>query len=543
MKLFTSWLRAPAPNSFILCLAAALSVGCTGSYGSLNTTSRLVVTIVSSGNLGAKDKPFPLSFDPSPPIALKIVAMRADGQIDPTYNGYVRLSVKPGSVVGVTGDANRVDGRNVLLQSGVVENVSVSIAASFGPTHIWAEDVGYTPADPLRKPPPQCANGIDDNGNGVVDYPAEPGCFAANDDNEDLGTYAAGASGTVWFVSPRIADVRGVTQGGAGTSFPHQAVQVDTGWRSDTLKFDFSTIVTRIASDGFYVTDIDDKRGFSSVFAYNFSSPPRMRVCDRLRSLGGTASDFFGFTEIGFPTWELEEWVPLVKDEHGVPLPADQQPPGARECLIPEPHGFPVPDIERDETTGNFVSTASLLANIAALVRVESHPDPDPNKVVDLHVSKHFGPAFPQPPGYGPTDDATNCDLNKDGKVDFNTDPEKTCAANCTKDVECTEYSNFLSRSAFILTMITKDPVTHFPVSGSIQADSSTAAEIDPVALRGQPIRSFTGTLRYFSGGTQFTIEARCSDDIVTDLNSSPVGSDHACVHPRTDSENNSASN
>src|SRR5438270_430821 len=86
---------------------------------------------------------------------------------------------------------------------------------------------------------------------------------ASGDDNEDLGTYAAGASSTVWFTTPRVADVRGVAQGGAATSFPHQQVSMDTGYHphpDNPTNFDFSVIVTRIAADGFYVTDINDPR-------------------------------------------------------------------------------------------------------------------------------------------------------------------------------------------------------------------------------------------------------------------------------------------
>jgi hypothetical protein len=165
-----------------------VGVGCGDSYGNLNTTSRLVVTLQALQGQGTREKPFPLSFDPSPPIGLKIVAMGPDGQVDTSYNSFVRLSVKPGSVVGVTGDPGSASGRNVLLKAGVADNVAVSIAASYGATHIWAEDIGYTPADPQRQPPPQCSDGIDNNNNGLIDFPADPGCAFANDDNEDLGT-------------------------------------------------------------------------------------------------------------------------------------------------------------------------------------------------------------------------------------------------------------------------------------------------------------------------------------------------------------------
>jgi hypothetical protein len=505
-------------------LVGATGAGCIGSYEHLGATSRLVVSFTTGADPGTREKPLPLTFDKSAPIPVKIVAFDQNGQIDSSYNGYVRITVKPGTVVELTGPGT--NGRNVLMQGGVADNIGVSTAGSFGTTHIWAEDVGYVPVDPRRNPPPQCADGIDNNNNGLIDYPADPGCAFANDDDENLGSFAAGASPIVWFTIPRLADVRGVAQGGAATSFPHQQVTIDTGYHphpGDPNVYDFNVIVTRISSDGFYVTDIDDKRGYGSVFAYNFSSPPEMRICDRLKALGGTASDFYGFTELGFPTWDIEPWNPRE-----------------RPCLIPPPHVLTAVETARDATAGTYINPQFLTKQIAALVRLQN----DPANKVDVHVSKHFGPGFPRKEtNYAPEDGATNCDLNRDSKVDFTTDPEKTCANSCAADLECTEYSNFLSHSAFNLVVSAPDPLTGFAQTGSIQADGSSAADFDPVALKGQPMHGFTGTLRYFSGGTQYTIEARCSDDIVVDMNTPLMDSDRACVHARTASDNNSASN
>src|SRR5205823_14806948 len=131
-------------------------------------------------------------------------------------------------------------------------------------------------------------------------FPADPGCFSPDDDDEGAGTNATGASDLIYFVKPRIADVRGVAEnGGNSTAFPHEQVQVDTGYHPETNTYDFDVIVTRISSDGFYVTDVEDQnnRGYASVFAFTFSPPQKLGVCDRLRSFGGTSSDFFGFTE------------------------------------------------------------------------------------------------------------------------------------------------------------------------------------------------------------------------------------------------------
>jgi hypothetical protein len=323
-----------------------------------------------------------------------------------------------------------------------------------------------------------------------------------------------------------------VAQGGAATSFPHQAVNVDTGYHptpNDPTRYDFHLIVTRLSSDGFYVTDLCDDveqkafsdaqdklaspsdpsswghswdalcapvngqryqpRGYASVFAYNFSTPPLMRQCDRLRSFAGTASDFYGFTEIGFPTWELEPWDPQ-KRPCMIP-PAHQLVACFKDC--DKPSFEDANDIVRDGTTGLYSTPQKLTQQIAAVVRLVT----DPDHKIEVHVSKHFGPNFPKAPAYAPEDDATNCDLNRDSKVDFTVGTaEATCAAACALDTECTEYSNFQQHSAFNLVVQNPDPSGVSQDIGTILADGSTAADFDPVALRGRTIHSFTGTLR-----------------------------------------------
>jgi hypothetical protein len=262
--------------------------------------------------------------------------------------------------------------------------------------------------------------------------------------------------------------------------------------------------------------DAQAATGYSSVFAYNFSPPPDMRVCDRLKSFGGTSSDFFGFTEINYPTWELDQWDPNV-----------------RPCGVPEPHLLTVFEVG---------DTVTLLKNTAALVRVQTAP------ALDVHVTSKFGPGFPMCNLTDAKndvwvctigDEATNCDLNKDGKVDFSKNPEKTCAATCSGDPgkECTEYSDYLGRGNFQIVM--KDPNN---VIGSVLANGLAANNFDAHALRGKTIGAFTGTLRYFSGGSQFTIEARCDADIVADPTKKPLPSDQACVFPRTFDDSNDTS-
>ena len=289
-----------------------------------------------------------LSFSNVAPFIFDFQALTADGQVDTTFNGFVRISAHPGAISSITG--NGAEGRNVQLTNGVATGITVNVLGAYGDTHLWAEDIGYVPADPAGNPP-ECADGIDNNNNGLIDFPADPGCAFANDDTEDGGSYTTGVSETLFFNLPRVADVRGVSQGGTATSFPSEQVQVDPGPAMPSVpctdqknpKADHKSpcvVVTRIAADGFYVTDITETRGFSSVYAYNFSAPPNMAICDRITSFGGTSSDFYGFTEVNYPTWTLDVYEGY-----------DPKNNVGRPCGIPEPHVFAVGDLPVQPTT------------------------------------------------------------------------------------------------------------------------------------------------------------------------------------------------
>jgi len=479
-----------------LLLAVCVAVSCQQAPFPEIVTGNHIVVQLTGGDPGNPNNRHPIDFNPSTPYTFHVQVQRPDGSIDTDFNSYLRLSAKPGTVY---------TGRNLLMQNGEAD-ASITLVAAFGDTKIWAEDVGYLPVSDLtRQPPPACSDGIDNDGDGWVDYPADPGCFSANDDTEEAGTLAAGVSEALYYALPRIADVRGVTvTSGTGTPFPKEQLLIDTGYDPVTTKFNFDVVVTRIASDGFYVTDVQDQqsRGYASVYAFTFSTPQKIGVCDRLRSLTGTASDFFGFTELGFPTWSVEYWDP-----------------NARPCLVPEPYVFTIPDLGTKPTLFRYES---------ALVRLLA----DTSTGLTLRVGAHFGPNKPNPPN-AITADATDCDINGSGKVEFSDPEEAACANACQADVECTEYQSFLSEGGF--TIVVSDGTS----SVKAQGNATAATSFDPVSYANKNLKAFTGTLRYFSGGSQFTIEARCDADIVTDLNAQPLSSSQSCVNANGNNPDN----
>lgn len=491
-------------------------------FGGVRGGKRLIVELIKPadpaqpGGTGTREKPRPIAINTPQTFRIKVRAINVDGSPDTSFSRYVRISSKPGAIQPFASNED-TEGRNLVLRNGESAEVNVSMVNAYGTTFIVADDLGYTPADPLRKPPPACANGKDDDGDGTIDSPADEGCAFANDDSEETGTFTQGVSEPVFFALPRVADIRGLTcQPGLGcsssgaTPFPKEQILVGTGYDELSRVFGFNTLVSRIASDGFYIQDLGDTRapvgdpkegqgGFVGLFAFNFNPPPRMRVCDRVKTLGGTTSEFFGFTQLSYPTWTLEEWDPTV-----------------RRCLLPD--GFRL-------KPGIISDTGNLLALSGSYVRVETADD----KSLGAKVTPKFGPGDMKKVGvdmttgefvYQASADASNCDLNKDGKVDFTPKSEENgCAQSCTKDPECTEWSNYASRSTFRITVRDSNNLTV-----AVQADATTSALFNPVEMKGKPLRHFAGTLHYFSGGSQFTVEARCKDDIVAERTTNAKG-------------------
>jgi len=496
--------------SLFLLFVATFTASCSNDgFGRVRNPPRLIVVLDPANDPGAPTKPLALAIDTPVPFKIVVRALNEDGSVDTTFNRHVRISSKPGAIEPLTGPDT--DGRNLLLKNGESVSVDLRITNAYGITYILADDLGYIPADPLRDPPPACANGVDDDGDGVLDFPADNGCAFANDDDEKGGTFSQGVSTPIYFKLPRIADARGLKcVGGVGcsgtgaTPYPREQLQLDVGDRDSNSDGSepFDTVVIRLSGDGFYATDLGPpsepgKTGFNSIFSFNFNAPPRMRTCDRLKSFSGTANEFFGFTQIAYPTWILEEWDP-----------------SKRPCLVPEPQRL-APTVIQDPS--------ELLRRSGSLVRVETAAD----KSQKAKITPKFGPGDIQKNAGGlyiATPDASNCDFDRNGKITFDGNPEAVCSTSCTADSECTEWSNWIARQTFRITVTDANGA-----QAAIQADASASAGFDPVALKGVLLRSFAGTLHFFSGGSQYTIEVRCKDDITIPLDEPTFVSDKIC--------------
>ena len=466
------------------------------------------------------------------------------GNDDNGFNGYTRLKVVPGAVNRVEGTG--AIGRNIKFDNGRATGTAY-VTAVFGEARLWFEDIGYvpTPAGAV----PACANGQDDDADIAADYPSDPGCAFADDNNEEDGTLLTGVSPPVHYDLPTLADVNGR---GSTTPFPAVAVDIKTNLPA-------TVIVTRVSSNGFFVTDITDPMNeYNHLFAFNFNTPAGMRVCNRLSLLTGTAAEFFGFTEINFPSYEIgrvnvDADVRCKRD-----TPGDNGQNGCapgqfceridefdefgvcQPCMVPQPALI----------MGADVNNATFMEALeSGLVTMEQ-----------LRISPNIGPDNPEEIAEGMfafTPNASNCDLNGDGLVDFFALDESACANQCSDDPECSEWTGFAARGNY----------KAHQGNAMIQLNTGTAQGFNPLNHKGQTLQYVTGNLRNFSGGSlNWTIETRCSDDLgcafdpacrdvqtcingcngeqaCIDVCNIPRDPSRACITPATESDNDAGTN
>lgn len=246
------------------------------------------------------------------------------------FDGFVQVEMVPGDVMSLTSETNEVLRTNIRVTAGAQAQAVLEVEGAYGEARVWVEDVGLDP-DPLQNA--ACDDGQDNDGDGLVDYPQDPGCFLRNDGSEEPGTHAVGVSDPIHYQNPRLADVQGCK---LVPDLERQSVRVDRG----------TMWVTAVTPNGFYVSDsayiegaCDTSTGcceggrYSHIYAFNFNTPYNMRVCDRLAVVSGIVGDFYGFTELNFPSWEHADVNP---EEPGVQLLRDEPDQiGPSQCELP----------------------------------------------------------------------------------------------------------------------------------------------------------------------------------------------------------------
>jgi hypothetical protein len=407
---------------------------------------------LSSGSAATPDEPNAFS-NGGTAFSFDVQAIGADGApVD--WDGFVRVAALPGQLVSVGGDA----APNVHMTGGRVEGVSVVVALAYGDVRVWFEDVGYEPGEPGTA---LCGDGVDEDGDRRFDFPDDPGCFASNDESEEDGHGGVGVSEALWFANPTLAEVQGRT---SRSPLDGASITVDRG----------RLVVTRVAVDGLYATDLDES-SWGHIYLFNFSTPAGVRVCDGLTRVDGIVGEFFGYTELSFPSWEAVEW-----DDTEM-------------CPVPEPTVLGAATLADADTMESLE---------ASLVRVTNVTVGSPR----------------------------SCDLDGDRSIDLADAAESGCVDACNADPTCYESTQFARYGQLAVALDAAVGPKVYVVA------SDTVPEFDPSAHTGERLPAVTGTLRQVEFlDPPWLIEPRCPDDLVVD--GDPLPSSEACVERRTEPE------
>lgn len=492
------------------------------------------VRLLGGQSIGTAEQPLPFSNN-STDVSVDIFARRDDApnQLDRQFSGWVVLDVRPS---GLIDPATRV----TKLENGEARNVTVRFKQAYGTVRIVASEEGYVPrlTDPGNA---ACINGIDDDGDGFVDFPGtggganstagDRGCFAANDDDESGGTGASGASGPIFFANPRISDVQAPIQAGGDDESPlfGTRVTIDRGFM----------LVTRVGVDGMYLTDFDgvkyqgnnfviDPLGLSyrSVFAFNFSTPANLYEGDCLVQLDGSVDEFFGYTEIGKPTWKKGDaaYCGQLAANTGLSLCAAPANEGAnaraareRACRLAI-EGLANTPVELTRMVIDDGTKRSLWDNRlrdaerfeSALIQLSScSADTDCTDGGTCNRATGRCSTAAKNPVRIFTE-LRVCDSNGDGIVDFSIKAESDCSNDCGDDPRCVVAETYRRFGQWTVHFVDgTDQLREVSVT-----TTGSAPNFDPTAAKGREIGKLVGTMRHLNfGRPAWIVEPRRSSD------------------------------
>lgn len=242
----------PTRTASLSCLVVlGVVTGCHVTIEREQNTLPLSFKVEISEEVGTEQDPLPYVTEPRT-FTIDVQAVDLKGQPADWFEGEVFLDLAPRGRLA-TGQA-----RTLTLKKGKAENVVVGIQGVHGASNIWVEDRGSD---------------------------AEP------------GSYATGLSPTLHVTHPTLYDVSQTTNI-ATSALNGDFVQINTAGRR--------LIVSGIAVDGFYITDLDEPtQAFNAIFARTFSRPRGVETGDLITEIVGTVEEFFGFTQLSFPTYKV----------------------------------------------------------------------------------------------------------------------------------------------------------------------------------------------------------------------------------------------
>jgi hypothetical protein len=279
------WLLCLGP---VIAVAATAALACVDERPGLAGTSSLRVVVEQPEHLGSQTVRLR---DDDRRVALDIVALDAQGELDPTLSGEVAIFAQYlGSLSPIGHDGQPL---RIALEGGT-GRATLDLPQVFGPTVLWVED----------------------------SLSASP-------------TYATGTSPALWYRDPYLADVSRPVDEMAFAALqrsPLEGKQVEvSGSRHGD---DGRLVVTGAYAQGYTLSDVDCARlpctagAYDHILVFSFGLPLDRRgepieVGHQVRLVAGAVSEFNGLTEIGFPVTEL---VDGAADERLLPEPVPLDP-------------------------------------------------------------------------------------------------------------------------------------------------------------------------------------------------------------------------
>lgn len=233
--------------------AAFVAASCEVDLGKVVDGPLTFQVVAAGGDWGSEAHPLEFASDE---MTLTVSVRALDQNGEPTrVDGDVHINVAP------TGKLIKGQRPWITLKNGVAKNVPIGLKNIHGKSFIWIEDTGP--------------------------------------DDEHPGSYATGLSDPIWVRYPTIRNMQ-ETDNILSSPLKGDFVEIEIGERT--------LIVTGVTADGFYVTDVGEQDDvFNAVFVFSFSRPRDTRVGDRLSQLSGIADEYYGFTELSFPSWIVAE--------------------------------------------------------------------------------------------------------------------------------------------------------------------------------------------------------------------------------------------
>ena len=512
-------------NAPLILLFGLMSAGCTDRPGLDREVGGFRLTMTPGTNLGTAEKRLPVVTDSAKArfFSLKITALRNDSldEVDETFSGWAVISTQPTGRLyekGYKGTV-RIDNYShaVKFDKGHAKDVTVGVYLAHGVVRLLVTDVGYLESG--TKSSYQCNNGIDDDGDGYIDG-QDLGCYIGGDDSETGGNNATGASPPIYFRGPSIKDVQQPVVGISGDESPMlgERVAVDRGW----------LIVTRVGTDGLYVTDFDGVTwdvknekwtfdpmvlSYDSVFAFNFGTPLNLQEGDCLVQMDGTVAEFYGYTELDKPHWKKGDFAYCGIKAHKAGLTVCPASETAGDCddgqKCPADYICSSGKCRPDATTKNNKLCRQYMEKLAdtpvKLSTLMITVDGKQQSIWYGTNAERFESALVEVDQVTMFDQAATCDKDADGITDWDNTAEAACMSACQKIMGCIILESYKRYGQWTVTFEDGAKVKQrlaVVTSGAIlDWDPIKAAQDAKAAGKPRTLDKVIGTMRNLSFG------------------------------------------